>query len=302
MSALLLMRGIVGPKGKIRLIDSESGRGSLFADIIPGGYEVIDIEPPFSPERYLEAFDFAEKGADGVVIDSLSHCYSGEGGILDIQEDELQRMAGDSYQKREACRLSSWIKPKMEMKRFIGRILRAKCALICCLRADPKTHMVKNEQGKNVVVTDQFSTPIFDSKFIYELLLNLETYSKDGQGGFVIPRKITHPSLASVLPGPNEQVGIKHGAALAEWCAGGSKPAPVKESKPTESIPSTAALKRELWDMTGAYHIGSKEKLNQWLIDENFIADDQTVGELTADQLSVTITKVGDWLSRGRNA
>ena len=34
MSALLLMRGIVGPKGRITLVDSESGRGSLFADII----------------------------------------------------------------------------------------------------------------------------------------------------------------------------------------------------------------------------------------------------------------------------
>ena len=189
------------------------------------------------------------------------------------------------------------------MKRFIGRILRAKIPLICCLRGDPKTHMVKDEKGKNTVVTDQFSTPIFDSKFIYELLLNLETYSKDGQGGYVIPRKITHPSLANLLPKPNEQISVRHGEQLAAWCAGTptAKPAaaPKVESK-TDS--STAALKRKLWEMTGAYHFGSKEKLNQFLIDENFIADDQRVEGLTADQLSVTIGKVGDWISQGHGA
>src|SRR6185369_4310183 len=120
-------------------------------------------------------------------------------------------MAGPTnYAKRDACKLASWIPGKMQIKKFIGRILRARIPLVCCLRADPKTHMVKNSEGKNTVITDQFTTPIFDSKFIYELLLNLETYSKDGQGGYVIPRKITHPSLANLLPKPNEQISVRH--------------------------------------------------------------------------------------------
>ena len=93
---------------------------------------------------------------------------------------------------------------------------------------NPKTHMVKDDNGKNKVVTDQFSTPIFNSKFIYELLLNLETYAKNGQGGFrYVPRKITHPSLATLLPKENEQVGIAHGTALAAWCAGTTTAKPV---------------------------------------------------------------------------
>ena len=49
MSALLLARGLAGASGRVVLIDSESGRGSIFADLIPGGYSVVDIEPPFSP-------------------------------------------------------------------------------------------------------------------------------------------------------------------------------------------------------------------------------------------------------------
>lgn len=286
MSALLLMRGLVGAKGKITLIDSESGRGSLFADIIPGGYQVLDLDAPFSPDRYFEAFDVAEQSSDGIVIDSLSHCHNGEGGVLDMQEAELQRMAGDNYSKREACRLASWITPKMQMKKFIGRILRSKVPLVCCLRAEPKTHMIKDESGKNKVITDQFSTPLFDSKFIYELLLNLETTAKDGKGGYVIPRKITHPSLAALLPTLNEQVTFKHGEALAKWCAGGAESAPIQKSD------DLVVLKKKLWEMTKDIHFGVPAKLDQYLHDELLLEDDKSISSIDAKDMAGVIEAV----------
>ena len=37
LSALYLMRGIVGPKGRIVGVDTENGRMSMFADLVPGG-------------------------------------------------------------------------------------------------------------------------------------------------------------------------------------------------------------------------------------------------------------------------
>ncbi len=61
---------------------------------------------------------------------------------------------------------------------------------------------------------------------------------------------------------------------------------------------NAATLKRRLWDMTGAYHFGNKSKLQQWLIDEQLIKDDQLVATLTADQLSILITDVGDWIAK----
>jgi hypothetical protein len=51
-SSLLLARGLVGPTGKIVMIDTESGRGELYADVLPGGYEVLPLSAPFSPARY----------------------------------------------------------------------------------------------------------------------------------------------------------------------------------------------------------------------------------------------------------
>lgn len=245
MSALLLARGLVGPNGRITLIDSESGRGSIFADLIPGGYSVLELDAPFSPSRYLEAIEAAEAASDCIVIDSLSHEHNGEGGVLDMQEAELNRMAGDNWQKREACKMAAWIKPKLEHKKFIGRLLRLKTGLICCLRGEEKTHITKGENGqKGKVITDEFSSPIFDQRFIFELLINFETIAKDGRGGFVIPRKITHPSVAPLLPRENEQIGIKHGEAIAAWCASaGDAPKPSTQQQPKKS-PKQVLLQR----------------------------------------------------------
>ncbi len=307
-SALLMMRGLVGPKGRIAAIDTESGRMSIFADVIPGGYQVIDLEPPFTADRYWEALEVAQANADGIVIDSFSHVWAGEGGLLDQHEAELERMAGQDWKRREQVKMAAWLRPKVAHKRLVERILRIKHPLIVCMRGEEKTHIDKGSDGKTQVHTDKFCSPIGDPRFIFELLIHAECLAKENEqghmvGGYLRLTKVSRTEIIPLLPGPNEQVGVKHGEQLAAWCAGTptAKPAiaPKTESK-TDS--STAALKRKLWEMTGAYHMGSKEKLNQFLIDENFIADDQTVGGLTADQLSVTIGKVGDWLSQGHGA
>ena len=59
-SALLLARGMAGPSGKIVVADSESGRASLYADVLAGGFETFDLAAPFSPTRYCEAVDAIE--------------------------------------------------------------------------------------------------------------------------------------------------------------------------------------------------------------------------------------------------
>lgn len=284
MSALLFARGLVGPKGRITLIDTESRRGSLFADIIPGGYSVLDLEPPFSPMRYQEAHDIAEQSSDAVVYDSMSHEHAGEGGVIDMQEEELTRMAGENYQKREACKMSAWIKPKLAHKKFVQRLLRSKVPVICCLRGEEKTHMLK-ENGKSKVITDEFSTPIFDARFIFEMLVNFETVAHNGVGGFVIPRKITHPAIAPLLPSQNEQIGIKHGEAMAEWARGATA------SRPQDDV-GLAAVKKELWALTKPVHKEDPKALEEFLIAESFMDESETLATLTIQQIRGIIAKM----------
>lgn len=286
MTALLIARGIAGPKGRVCLIDSESGRGSIFADVIPGGYQVIDIEPPFSPDRYREAFEVAEANADVVIIDSMSHAHAGEGGVLDMQEAELDRMAGDNYQKREACKMASWIAPKKSHKKFIGRILRSKCALICCLRGEEKTHMVKDERGKQKVVTDEFSSPIFDPRFLFELLVNFETICKNGEGGYAIARKITHPAIRPLIPGENEQLGIHFGEAIARWAESpGGKPSAAPADKPK-------APKARLWAWAQSKGYTDPAAFESWLISESIISESETLAGLTPARIEEVLERL----------
>lgn len=305
-SGLLLARGIVGPKGRIVLVDTESGRGSIFADKIPSGYSVIDLEPPFTPGRYAEAFKLAEANADILIVDSLSHCWSGEDGVLDWHEKELDRMAGDDWRKREACSMSAWIKPKAELKKLVQScILRTKLPVICCLRGEIKTRVGKNEQGKTKISADEWSSPIFDPRFLFELLVCAECYSVDGKGGYLHVTKITHEDLFQCLPAESEQVGIKHGELLAKWSLGGQQatttPAP-SLAKTTQDA-KLKELKRALWTLTQPKHgcqpgdsvemveLGRK-RLEQWLWDEGILSDSETLAEVGSARLVEIVTAV----------
>lgn len=286
-SALLLARGLVGPSGRIVLIDTENGRGSIFADNVPGGFDVIDLEPPFSPEHYIEALEEAEKAkADCIIIDSMSHSHDGEGGILDMQEDELQRMAKDDWQKREQCKMAAWIKPKMQAKFLVQKILRLKCPLICCLRATEKT-IIRKEGGKTVIEKNQFTTPIMDPKFVFELLLNFECFANDkGQGGFVKVRKV--PIGVDFLPQEGQQIGIKTGELLAQWCNAPKGPGTAKPAVKSERD----ILAQKLFKITQPWHHGEKSACRQWLVDEALIDPAIPLEDLTEVELRLAITKI----------
>lgn len=290
-SACTLARGYVGPQGRIAVIDTENGRANIVSDQIPGGFKVLDLDEPFSPARYLEALSLAENDFDIVVIDSLTHGWDSAGGVLGMQEAELERMAGSDWKKREACKFTAWIKPKAEHKKLVARILRFKIPIICCLRGQPKVHMDKDKDGKTIVFTDRFSSPIYDSKFIFEMLANLETIEGEQGPGYCHVAKFSHPGLLACLPKPNERISEKHGAAIAAWCKG----APVVSSTAPANI---AALKKELWKITKPIHGGDKATLESWLINEALIDPDMMLDSLTETQLPGIISKAKTKLTK----
>ena len=97
------------------------------------------------------------------------------------------------------------------------------------MRGEEKTHIEKNG-GKTEVYTDKYCSPIGDPRFIFELLIHAECIAKENAqghmvGGYLRLTKVSRTEIIPLLPGPDEQVGIKHGEALSRWCAGSpSKP------------------------------------------------------------------------------
>ena len=84
MSAMRLAKGMSHGK-PFCVIDTENGRASHYADQFT--FDVLDLRAPFSPEAYAEAIAAADKMKYPViVVDSMSHEWAGEGGVLDYQE------------------------------------------------------------------------------------------------------------------------------------------------------------------------------------------------------------------------
>lgn len=195
-SALLMGRGIVGPDGKLGMADTEGGRGELFADLPEiGGYLYSEITPPFTADKYIQAIEAAEAaGLECLVIDSASHAWEGEGGVLD-QARASEKASGKAG-------LHNWNKAKQDLNKLVLKIMRTRVHLIICLRAKRKSHQVEvNEQGrrKTKVIKDGYYSPKMDEDFVSELLFNAEILGIDDERGpphSLIVHKVTHPKVA----------------------------------------------------------------------------------------------------------
>lgn len=195
-TSLLIARGMVGPSGKIAIADTEGGRGELFADVEDfGGYDYLEITPPFTPQAYIEAIECFEKsGVECGIIDSMSHVWEGQGGILD------QARAGEKASGKAG--LHNWNKPKQDLNRLVLKIMQTRVHLLICLRAKRKSHQIEVEENgrrKTKIVRDGFYSPKMDEEFVSEMLFNAEILGIDDARGAqhsLIVHKVTHPKVA----------------------------------------------------------------------------------------------------------
>lgn len=264
-SSLLLARGLVGPQGKIVMIDTESGRGSLYADVLPGGYDVLELVQPFSPSRYIEAIGLAEESGAGIlVIDSASHEWEGIGGVLD--------MAGENESRSGKPGLHNWRQPKMEHSKFMLRILQTRLPVVVCLRAKHKTRQGKDERGKTAIIKDEFTTPIQADDFIFEMTAHAEIR----QDHSINLTKCSHPALGACFPkaGP---ITSEHGRLLADWCSN-----PTTRTQPAED--PLKSLKSKLWALLKGNHATIADA-ESWLKSKKILAAGQTLATLDASQL-----------------
>lgn len=291
-SALLLARGMAGENGNVILGDSERGRGSLYADVLPGGYDVVDIDEPFTPAKFIEVIDLIEKsGATVGVLDGASPEW--ENGVLE--------MAAENESRTGKSGLHNWRIPKQEHQKFLSRLLRSPIPWVVTLRAKFKSRQIK-ENGKTVIIKDDVPSPIQAEEFIYESTCH----------AIILPdhsirlTKCSHPALRSCFPekGP---ITIEHGRMLAAWCAAPTGPgAPINVDEafvnrsspgyPNPATTSIASLKRELWAITESMHRGEKSSLQRFLLDEDLIRHTETVETLSAERLAQVLEKVKAWM------
>lgn len=162
LSALLLAAGL-SPDGRVVVIDTERGRASMYADnkrllsVLPQGFDVIELEQPYSPENFIKAIDLAESNGYAIaIIDSGSDSWDGPGGCTDIAERD-----------------KGWAKAKSQNKRMMTRAALSNMTIIWCLKAHEKVKIIdkhKSASGKQEFI-DMGIQPIWEKNNFYPMVM-----------------------------------------------------------------------------------------------------------------------------------
>lgn len=134
-SALLMALGI---GGKVGLIDTENGSGDLYAHL--GDYDIIPITAPYTVAKYLAAIkEFEAEGYNTVIIDSLSHAWAGDGGLLDKQGKMADRGTNS---------FAAWRTITPEHNALVESMLQSPCHIIATMRSKQEYVLEMNDKGK----------------------------------------------------------------------------------------------------------------------------------------------------------
>lgn len=156
-SALLIASGIV-PIEKVAVVDTENGSANLYANL--GTYSVLTLHPPYTPKKYIEAIHAAEQeGFELVIIDSLSHAWNGEGGLLE-QKDK----ATDAKYKGNGW--AAWREVTPEYNKLIETMLNSSCHIIATMRS--KTEYMQDDSNGRKRIVKVGAAPIQRDGIEYE--------------------------------------------------------------------------------------------------------------------------------------
>lgn len=199
-SALLIAAGIVGDKpredGRPRVLAVDTENASLAdyganADgswpIVP--FDVVELRPEYTVQKYLEAYRMAEaNGYEVVIFDSLTHAWAGSGGLLE-QKGRLDARGGNSY--------TNWAKVDPDFNLFREMILNNRIHLVATMRS--KMDYTVDDKGKPTKIG---LAPImrdgmeYEFTVVYDLdLTHQAAISKHRTGALYADRKLFVPSI-----------------------------------------------------------------------------------------------------------
>jgi hypothetical protein len=265
--ALLVAQGL---GGKIVLIDTERKSADKYQgrEGMPG-FRVIEFDPPFTPEAYIEAIDAAEAdGADVIVIDSTSHEWDGPGGCLELV-DEIARakFRGNTW--------SAWSELTPRHRKFIDRMLSSKCHIIATARSKTETAQVDDGGRKKVVKLGMKSIGRDGTEFEFDVVLDIVH-----DGHFAVASK----DRTGVFSGDPKPITVDTGKRLAEWLNGGTPPAPAPvESRVFEPAVAPTADDVPLFQQIREYILTAKNVRTLGRIGDR-IDELSSDGQLTTDQ------------------
>jgi hypothetical protein len=245
-SALRMANGLCGDWSKIAVIDTENGSASLYSDL--GEFNVIDLQPPYQPEKYIEAINTCvNAGMEVIIIDSSTH----EWACL-IEENELlaqSKFRGNTW--------SAWSNTTPRHDKFINAVLHCPLHVITCTRSKMETVMGDDKKVKKVGMKD-----VQREGWEYELTISLNI---DRDTHLATPSK----DRTNLFEGKNPfLITEETGKEIANWCNSGESE--IKVACNEMEIVATIEELRGVWSkykslQTNAEFVKAKDKRKEEL-------------------------------------
>ncbi len=231
LGALYIAYGLTGDWSKIAVIDTEHERARMYAnrtDLGTGKFLYCPLYPPYTAERYMSLVKEAASvvGPDGVVIvDSFSHAWNNEGGVLDMKDRIAAQAGKNSY--------TAWNEAGKVQNSLVNTILAVECHTIVTIRSKMDYVMQENERGKTQPVKVGLA-PVQrdDTEYEFDIVLDIArshiaTASKD----------------VTFLDKYGEIITPELGRQLKAWLDDGVDPAQLLGEKPITKEQWTALSK-----------------------------------------------------------
>jgi hypothetical protein len=206
---------------KIALIDTERGSAEKYAGDDPGSFDffVCPLEDDFTPSKYVAAIKEAEtEGFDVLIVDSLSHAWSGKGGALEmVNAANTRQKSGNTW--------AAWREVTPAHNALVDAILQSKMHIICTMRT--KTEWIIDDSSGKKTPKKIGLAPIQRDGIDYEFDV---VGDLDANHNLIIEKTRCAELDNKVFNKPGDDVG----SVLKRWLEiGVAEPKP-KFSKPAE--------------------------------------------------------------------
>ena len=194
--ALQIAYGLTSSWETICIIDTENRSASLYSHL--GNFNTIPLSPPFTPDRYIQAIKICEDaGMEVIIIDSVSHVWNGEGGLLDYQAS-----LGGRYQ--------DWAKATPLYQKWLNTILQSKCHIITTTRKKQAYNLVTNN-NKTKVEKAGLEDEIRNG-YDYEMAVALEIINENHMA------RASKDRTQLFADKPEFLITVNTGVQIRDWC------------------------------------------------------------------------------------
>ncbi|MFI8085979.1 AAA family ATPase [Kitasatospora sp. NPDC086009] len=225
-NALDLAVGLVGPEGRIGVIDTSGGASQRYADEFR--FAVLELTS-FRPEDlYWALYTLGTRGCDVVIVDTYSPFWSGPGGLLELADAETAKANAEAAKRKQPLpgNAAGWTAVRPRERMVADALLAYPGHVIVTVNAITETVLEETASGRTV--PRRHGTKL-DQRQNVESLFDICFSLLPGGDHQAVVTKSHLRALDGQLLQLTERPVREIGGQIAEWAADGIDCAPKAE-------------------------------------------------------------------------